>query len=127
MAAPMPRFGSVWLDAVCRVPKPARVVMMVWIRTGSISRTAARRSWWSAGRALAAARLLTVDARARVALEMIGAANAEAAPTDRNVRRLGAWDRETSFLSMLKILRVNRYKSQVIRLFTEDPGQISTD
>src|SRR3984957_16303853 len=111
MAAPMPRFGSVWLDPVCLVPKPARVVMMVWIRFGSISRTAARRSWWSSGRALAAARLLTVDARASVALEMIGAAIAEAAPADRNSRRLGAWGRETSFLSMSKILGQSLQKS----------------
>jgi hypothetical protein len=44
IAAPMPRFGSVWLEAVCRVPNAARVVMFVLIRAGSICLSISRRS-----------------------------------------------------------------------------------
>ena len=35
VAAPMPRTGSVWLDAVCRVPKLTSFSIVAWIRSGS--------------------------------------------------------------------------------------------
>ena len=44
MAAPMPRFGSVWLEAVCRVPNWVSRRIVAWIRSGSICRIKARRS-----------------------------------------------------------------------------------
>ncbi len=43
VAAPMPRFGSVWLDAVCRVPKLTSFRIVALIRSGSMSRSIARR------------------------------------------------------------------------------------
>ena len=36
VAAPMPRFGSVWLDAVCLVPNETSCSMVAWMRFGSI-------------------------------------------------------------------------------------------
>ena len=35
VAAPMPRTGSVWLDAVCRVPNWVSRSTVAWIRSGS--------------------------------------------------------------------------------------------
>src|SRR5690349_19184535 len=43
VAAPMPRTGSVWLDAVCLVPNETSFWMVAWIRLGSICANSARR------------------------------------------------------------------------------------
>ncbi len=44
VAAPIPRTGSVWLDAVCLVPNETSVSIVAWIRFGSICLISARRS-----------------------------------------------------------------------------------
>src|SRR5215469_9748483 len=36
VAAPMPRFGSVWLDCVCLVPNATSCWMVAWMLLGSI-------------------------------------------------------------------------------------------
>ena len=95
----MPRFGSVWLDAVCLVPNPASVVMIAWIRAGSISLSTFRRSgsnpWprWRRPQPVAAA-------LAAVAWATRGAATAVAAEAARNARRLGRFRSGMSWFSM---------------------------
>src|SRR5215469_7578740 len=103
----MPRFGSVWLDAVCRVPKPASVVMMLLIRCGSISLSAFRRSGSKSCAARAEVPLAKVLAEARLTAALAvavpatrGAATAVAADADRKVRRLGLLLRGTPLFSM---------------------------
>ncbi len=44
VAAPMPRTGSVWLDAVCLVPNWTRRRMVALMRSGSIWRSRSRSS-----------------------------------------------------------------------------------
>src|ERR1700760_681550 len=102
----MPRFGSVWLDAVCLVPNPASVVMMLWIRCGSISLSIFRRSGSKdcaepaeelLAKALPAAWLTAAWAVAVLATR--GAATAVTADADRKARRLGLLLLGTSLLS----------------------------
>jgi hypothetical protein len=82
VAAPMPRTGSVWLDAVCRVPNPTSFRIVALIRSGSISRSIARSPGSGAWRLSAG----SVSARA-VPLRK-GAATAVTAEADRNTRRV---------------------------------------
>src|SRR5262249_16889124 len=49
VAAPMPRFGSVWLEAVCRVPNETSLRIVARIRSGLIGRGRARRAGVCAG------------------------------------------------------------------------------
>src|SRR5712691_3459127 len=103
MAAPMPRFGSVWLDAVCLVPNAARVVMIVLIRLGSIWASAARSSFLSWMWCGSEEPLCMDAALAEAAPATTGAAVAVAADADRNTRLLGPLRPETSLFSMVRI------------------------
>src|ERR1700722_13506496 len=100
MAAPIPRFGAVWLEAVCRVPKAARVVMMVLIRAGSISLSALRRSGSIRGELRTAVAAEVVAACAVATWATRGAVTAVAADAERNRRRLGLLRAGTALFSM---------------------------
>src|SRR5215472_10896485 len=99
VAAPMPRTGSVWLDAVCRVPNCVSRSIVAWIRSGSTWRSSARRAGSGSCRASAGLAL------ARVVLVRMGAATAVTAEADRNARRVVPLrgGRTSSFLDMLRI------------------------
>jgi hypothetical protein len=99
VAAPMPRFGSVWLDKVCRVPNPASVWIVAWMRLESIARSRATRSREISGRWRGEA-VPVVAALADVAWDTMGAATAVTAEADRNVRRLVPLRAETRLFSM---------------------------
>src|SRR5712691_319084 len=118
MAAPMPRFGSVWLDAVCLVPNAARVVMIVLIRLGSISASAARSSFLSWMWCGSEEPLCMDAALAEAAPETIGVAAARAvtADADRITRLLGPLRPETSLFSMLRIKDGSVEKSSYMAL-----------
>ena len=94
VAAPMPRTGSVWLDAVCLVPNWVSRRMVAWIRSGSICLIRARKAgsnfpvFW-AGRGPAGAAL------AGAACATMGTATAVTAAAERNVRRLGPFGPDT--------------------------------
>src|SRR5690348_9636825 len=98
VAAPMPRFGSSWLDAVCRVPKLTSFRIVALIRSGSISRSIARRAGSGAWRLSAG----SVSARA-VPLSR-GTATAVAAEAERNARRVAPPRPRTSLFSMPNII-----------------------
>src|SRR5215831_4856362 len=80
----MPRAGSVWLDAVCRVPKETSFWMVAWMRAGSIWWIRCRKSgsgfWLRLAVVVAAARALPVRRK--------GTAAAVTADADRNARRV---------------------------------------
>src|ERR1700722_18226345 len=102
VAAPMPRFGSVWLDRVCLVPNPASVWMVAWMRLGSMARSTVTRS----GEGLGEGRrepACAVAALAGVAWATMGAATAVTAVADRNARRLVPLGAETRLFSMPRI------------------------
>src|SRR5690348_3815359 len=102
VAAPMPRFGSVWLDAVCRVPKLTSFRIVALIRAGSMSRSIARRAGSGAWRLSAG----SVSARA-VPLSR-GTATAVAAEAERNARRVAPPRPRTSLFSMPNIINALR-------------------
>src|SRR5215468_8685784 len=96
----MPRFGSVWLEAVCLVPNETSVSIVDWMRLGSICPIRARRSG-SKFPVLSAELGVTVAALADPARMTMGAVIAVAAEADRNARRLGRpFEPETSLFSM---------------------------
>ena len=87
VAAPMPRTGSVWLDAVCLVPNWVSRWIVAWIRSGSIWRSrhagmVGPRRW---GNGTGADRCGT----GRGARVTRGAVTAVAAEADRNGGGLG--------------------------------------
>ena len=82
VAAPIPRTGSVWLDAVCRVPNWTSRCMVASIRPGSTWRSRARRS--SSGCCFVSPGL----AAAMAVPLMKGTAAAVTAEADRNARRV---------------------------------------
>jgi hypothetical protein len=90
VAAPMPRTGSVWLDAVCLVPNWVSRRMVVWIRLGSIWLIRARRAGskfpvlWAEPRPAGAA-------RAGLAYATRGAATAVTAEAERKRTATGAF------------------------------------
>src|SRR5215472_2289080 len=94
VAAPMPRTGSVWLDAVCLVPNETSFSMVAWIWLGSIWLIRVRRAGskfpvlWAAPRPAGAA-------RAGPACTTMGAATAVTAEAERNARRLGPFEPDT--------------------------------
>src|SRR5215469_15139275 len=95
----MPRFGSVWLEAVCLVPNVTSFSIVAWMRFGSICLISARRFGskmpvWVAGPGV------TVAALADPARMTMGAAIAVAAEADRNARRLGPFEPGTSLFSI---------------------------
>ena len=94
VAAPMPRFGSVWLEAVCRVPNETSFVIVAWIRSGSICRRRSRR----AGSAADLGSLAPVAACAEP--EMRGTVAAATADADRNTRRVVPARAGTALFSM---------------------------
>src|SRR5206468_5342538 len=104
VAAPMPRTGSVWLDAVCRVPNETSFRIVALIRSGSISRSIARRAGSGAWRLSAGA----VSARA-VPLRR-GAATAVTAEADRNARRVEPLRLRTSLFSIPHIIDASGQK-----------------
>src|ERR1700748_3309485 len=110
VAAPMPRFGSVWLDAVCRVPNETSFSTVALIRSGSTSRSIARRPGSGAWRLSAG----SVSARA-VPLSR-GAATAVTAEADRNARRVEPARPGTSLFSIPQIMAVTRQMSTRSRL-----------
>jgi hypothetical protein len=90
VAAPMPRTGSVWLDKVCLVPNWVSRRIVAPIRSGSTCFTSLRSAGSTLDLGIAASPWGA--ARAALAGSTIGAATAvaaEAAETERKVRRLG--------------------------------------
>src|SRR5215831_16271058 len=94
VAAPMPRAGSVWLDAVCLVPNETSFSIVAWIRPGSICANSARRAG-SKFPVLLAGPALAEAALAGAITETRGAAAAAAAEAERNARRLGPFEPDT--------------------------------
>src|SRR5262245_10118185 len=102
VAAPMPRFGSSWLDKVCRVPNSVRRWMVAVIRLASIRCNSIRR----AGSKLAGlpSRLRPADAaKAGAACETMGAAMAVTAEAERKARRLRPFGPAKELSSMPRI------------------------
>src|SRR6202042_2927289 len=102
VAAPMPRTGSVWLEAVCLVPNWVNRKMVAWIRRGSTSRSMARRSL-SGCRRGSAEPAPAVAASAGTERARMGAATAVTAEADRNVRRVGRRVPGTALFSIARI------------------------
>src|SRR5215472_2905947 len=100
VAAPMPRAGSVWLDAVCLVPNETSVWMVALMRLGSICLNRASRAGSGARRWGRPDEVPPDAALAAVACETMGTAAAATAEADRNRRRLGPFEPEASVLSM---------------------------
>lgn len=83
--------GSVWLDALWRVPKATSRSMVARILSGSICRSSARRAGSNAGAGTGpadVAPLAAVAPLAEPALVTMGATTAVAAVADRNLRRV---------------------------------------
>jgi hypothetical protein len=93
VAAPIPRFGSVWLDDVCRVPKLTSFRIVALIRPGSMSRSIARRPGSGAWR------LIAGSVSARAVPPSRGTATAVTAEADRNARRVAPARPGTSLFS----------------------------
>src|SRR5215472_5980323 len=83
VAAPMPRFGSVWLDAVCLVPNETSVWMVALMRLGSICCNRASKAG-SGPRLWGRDEVPSDAALAAVAWETIGTVAAATAEADRN-------------------------------------------
>src|ERR1700750_51389 len=83
VAAPMPRTGSVWLDAVCLVPNWVSCWMVAWIRRGSICLLRARRDGQEFPAFLAGPRPPGAEG-AGPACETMGTATAVTAEAERN-------------------------------------------
>src|SRR5579863_10040568 len=82
VAAPIPRTGSVWLDAVCRVPNWTSRKIVAWMRAGSTCASRANNpSSGGCGKSAG-------PEAARAAPESRGTATALAAEADRNFRRV---------------------------------------
>src|SRR5437016_12613699 len=96
----MPRFGSVWLEAVCLVPNWTSCWMVAWMRLGSIWRSTDNRPGSGPGRWGRCEPVPSVAAPAEVECETSGTAAAATAEADRNRRRLGPFEPETSLFSM---------------------------
>src|SRR5262249_53335975 len=96
----MPRFGSVWLEAVCLVPNVTSFSIVAWMRFGSICLISARRSG-SKFPVLPAELGVTVAALADPARMTMGAVIAVAAEGDRTGGGFGRpFEPETSLFSM---------------------------
>ena len=91
VAAPMPRFGSVWLDSVFLVPNETSFSMVAWIRWGSIWLISARRAGSKSPVSLAEPTLAEA-ALAGATTETRGTAAAVTAEAERNARRLGPFE-----------------------------------
>jgi hypothetical protein len=110
VAAPMPRTGSVWLDAVCRVPNWVSRSTVALIRPGSTSRNSARSS--SSGSCRVSAGLVPACA---VPVRR-GAATAVTAEADRNARRVEPLPPRTLLFSILRINDVFSQMSTLLQL-----------
>ena len=100
VAAPMPRTGSVWLDAVCLVPNWVSRRMVAWIRSGSICSDQSPQSrvefpvFWARPTGIG-----RCGAGRRGAASM-GAAAAVTAEADRNARRVEPLGPKTCLFSI---------------------------
>jgi hypothetical protein len=114
VAAPMPRFGSVWLDRVCLVPKLTSFWIVALIRAGSIRPINARKAGSNTCAEPALPDLAEPAAGAALAMvawETIGAATAVTADAERNARRVEPRGRGTWLFSIQRIFGVFKAKS----------------
>jgi hypothetical protein len=113
VAAPMPRCGSVWLDAVCLVPNRTNCWMVALIRLGSTRCSSCHRAGSTLG-ASSAKPSPAGAAYAGEADEAIGAATAAAAVTavaEMNARRLGPEARNVWVFSEKWLFSILRTKN----------------
>src|SRR5712691_6419941 len=124
VAAPMPRAGSVWLDAVCLVPNWTSRRIVALIRAGSTSRSRAR-SPGSGTCPMASSPVLASADPASAVPVIRGAATAVTAEADRNARRprgVEAARGRTSSFSMSVFWTRYQHHGQVSPVFAGPAG-----